>query len=143
MYRFWYNQPMAITLYRRHSAACRVHTLNLPTRAVRLYTACECPIWICGRIGGATIKRESLGQTDWAAAEAMVRERSIAAKDPALFGPRLRECVRNYLAAREHELEPGVMKDYRRVLEGLVSFCAAKGIYFIRELKVDTVETWK
>jgi hypothetical protein len=37
-----------IMIYRRHAIDCKVHKLNLTTRAKRFYQDCECKIWLIG-----------------------------------------------------------------------------------------------
>ena len=43
-----YEETAVLTLYRRHSGKCAVHTLKLSPAAKRKYMACDCPLWIYG-----------------------------------------------------------------------------------------------
>jgi len=56
---------MPQTIYRRHSADCRVHKLKLTTRAKRFYADCECSIWLTGTTDTSTDPRQSTKLRDW------------------------------------------------------------------------------
>lgn len=135
--------PMPLTLYRRHLKSCHVHKLNLPARAVRKYAKCECPIWIYGSIGSKKCPRQSTKQTDWSAAEAFRSSLDAEGKDTAVHGPRLGDCVAQYIASREHELRGNTVQQYWLHLGNFRKFCEERGVFFAREVGVDIVEDFK
>lgn len=134
---------MPLTLYRRHLKGCAVHKLGLPPRAVRLYSDCQCPIWMYGRTDTAMVPRQSTGYTDMAAAEALRGSLDARGKDEKAHGPRLDDCITTYTASRAHELGEKTSGQYALLLGRLRDYFAARGVYFIRELTVDGLESFK
>ena len=74
---------MPLTIYRRHSADCQVHTLRLSPRELRHYRDCECPIWLNGTTDTQRYPRQSLGTREWGVAEARVRAITAEAVEAA------------------------------------------------------------
>lgn len=134
---------MPLTLYRRHTAACIVTRSKISARAKRLAMDCKCPIWMYGRTGNGVVPRQSTGFTKLAEAEAM-RDALIAqSKSEAVHGLRIGECIQKYLASHEHELGEKTYGQYRLHLGRLQDYCERQGGYFMRELTVDLLETFK
>ena len=134
---------MPITLYRRHLKGCDVHKLGLPARAKRGYAECECPVWVYGRTDTTLIPRQSTGRTDMAAAEAYRNALAAQGKDEQVHGPRLDDCINTYIASRAHEIGEKTSGQYKLLLGKLRDYFAARAVYFIRELSVDGLETFK
>jgi hypothetical protein len=65
-----YEETVVLTLYRRHSEKCAVHTLKLTPAAKRKYMACDCPLWIYGNTETTHVPRQSTGPNIIAVAEA-------------------------------------------------------------------------
>jgi integrase/recombinase XerD len=58
-------------------------------------------------------------------------------------GPTIAECVAKYLASRQHELSEKTIGQHRVVLDRLIKFCEACGVFYTRTLKADLLETFK
>jgi integrase/recombinase XerD len=139
-----YKMGMPLTLYRRHTKRCPALALGLDGPALRAYTSCTCPIWIYGHLdNGDYYERESLGLTDWKAAEAKRDSLYAQAKDVQVHGPRISECITLYLQSRKHELSPKTLGQYTLYLDRLCRWCASRGVHFMSELGVDLVERFK
>jgi integrase/recombinase XerD len=134
---------MALSLYRRHLASCVVNKSSISVAAKRLAMGCQCPIWMYGRVGDSLVPRQSTGFTDLAEAEAM-RDTLIAqSKSEMVHGFRIGECVQKYLASHKHELGEKTYGQYKLHLGRLQDYCERRGVYFMRELTVDLLETFK
>jgi integrase/recombinase XerD len=134
---------MPLNLYRRHLKSCSVHKTKLSAPAKRLFTACQCPLWMYGRTGNAIVPRQSTGLTDMAEAMALRDSLDAKQKNEKVHGPRLAECIENYLASRRHELGEKTEGQIRLLLRRLQTYCSSNGVYFIRELTVDILERFK
>jgi hypothetical protein len=97
---------MALTIFRRHSADCRVHTLRLSARAKRFYTDCECKIWITGTTPTERYPRQSTGMTDWKAAQAHLASLLAKSTDTTVHGPTLADCVQRHLDTHAENISP-------------------------------------
>jgi integrase len=64
-------------------------------------------------------------------------------QDQAVHGPRLSECAEKYLASRAPELGDKASGQHKLLLARLQAYCEQHGVYFIRELTVDLLETFK
>ena len=98
-----YTESMPLVLYRRHLKACRVHKTKLPARAKRLFMDCDCPIWIYGRTRKEIVPRQSTGFSSLPEAEALRKSLLAGSQDPAVHGPRIADCIVEYLESRRHE----------------------------------------
>lgn len=134
---------MPLTLYRRHRKSCAVHKLGLPPRAVRLWSECDCPIWMYGRTATTLYPRQRTGHYDMPAAEAFRASLDAKGKDERVYGPRLTDCVEAYLDSRKHELAVRTSDQHSLVLNRLAKFCADRNLFFIRDLDVDSIERFK
>lgn len=134
---------MPLTLYRRHSADCPALKLPLPAKARRLHTACNCPIWIAGHTDTSIFRRQSTKLTDWKAAEALRASWVAESQDQLVHGPRLAECAEKYLQSRVPELGDKASGQHKLLLARLQAYCQQHGVYFIREMTVDLLETFK
>src|ERR1019366_8198904 len=134
---------MPITLYRRHSADCPALKLPLPAKAKRLYMECQCPIWMTGRTDTSIVPRQSTGLSELKAAEALRASLVAESQDKAVHGPRLAECTEKYLASRVPELGDKASGQHKLLLARVQAYCEQRGVYFIREMTVDLLETFK
>jgi len=114
----------------------------------RFWMGCDCQIWIVGRMpSGDAVPRQPTGCTDLRKAEA-VRAAHIAhfakqAKADAVHGPTVAECADKYLASRRHELGEKTIGQHRLLLDRLRNFCEARNAFYIGNLTVDLLETFK
>jgi integrase len=134
---------MALTIYRRHMKACGVHNLDLPARAKRLYTECQCPIWMYGRTHDGLVPRQSTKLFDMAAAEALRASLLEQSKSEDVHGPKIADCIKDYIESRRHELSDKAVGHYELFLGRLQSYCEARTKFFMEDLTVDLLERWK
>lgn len=137
-----YNSAM-LTLYRRHTAECLKGLTKLSPRALRLFTDCTCPIWMYGRTGDKFVPRQATGTRVWSQAEAMMAAVDASAAQESVSGPRLDSCIAMYLDGRRQEQAETTSRHHARALGMLRDFCHARGVHFIREMKVDHIEQFK
>jgi integrase len=134
---------MSLSLYRRHSADCKVQSLALSPREMRHYRDCDCPIWISGTTDTQRYPRQSLGTRDWAVAEAKLRTIHAAAVDTAVHGPTLSDCIRRHLDAHAPHVRPHVLKQHGLTLERLEAFANSRNKIYMSEVTVDLLEDFK
>ena len=135
---------MSLTIYRRHSADCRVHTLDLlSSRELRHYRDCECPIWIAGTTDKEKYPRQSLGTREWAVAEAKVRAITAEVVEAAVHGPTIHDCIRRHLDAHTPHVADHVLEQHRLTLARLEAFALGKNKTYMSELDVDLCEDFK
>jgi integrase/recombinase XerD len=132
-----------IILYRRHLKTCAVHKTKLKPREKRHFSNCECPIWMYGRTAKLLVPRQTTGTSNMTEAEAIRDARTAEGKDEKVHGPRINDCAKKYLESREHELGEKSYGQYELLLQRLQDYAAKKGAYFMRELTVDLLETFK
>jgi site-specific recombinase XerD len=58
-------------------------------------------------------------------------------------GPTLEECIQKYLGSHKHELREKTYGQYELHLGRLQEYCERQGVYLMRELNVDLLETFK
>ena len=138
-----HNPHMALQIFRRHSADCRVHSTKLSSRAKRSYRECECKIWITGTTPTERYPRQSTGMTDWAEAEAYVRSLVADSKDTTVHGPTIADCIRRFLDAHRETVEHRTVGHYKLTLERLEEFAKSRNRFFMSELTVDLCEDFK
>jgi integrase len=133
-----------LTLFRRHSATCKVHELHLPAKAQRNYIDCECPIWVCGSTDKGTYPRQAIpGRIrDWKAAQAWLLTEDGKSKDAEVHGELLETCIKDYLAARKSDLGGKAYRAYIVLLERLKKYASSKNHVFIRELNTNFYENF-
>jgi hypothetical protein len=90
-----------LTLYRRHTKDCKVHTTKLPSRAKRRYMDSDCPLWMYGNAEDGHLPRQSTGTTDLAVAEALRLSLLKKSQDQVVHGPMIEDCIDWFLASRE------------------------------------------
>lgn len=140
---------MALTIYRRHSIDCNVHTLRIGKRTLtteekRAYQDCGCAIWIYGTTEKNELyPRQSLKTRDWATAEARVRTIDAGAKDETVYGPTIEECVQKYLDSREDEVGAKALGQFKLVLGNLKTFAHGRGKHHMRDLNEDLISDFK
>ena len=137
------HEDMPLTLYRRHTRSCAVRKSRLSARAKRKAMGCDCPIWMYGRTGNTLVPRQSTGFTDLADAESMRDALTAQSKNEKVHGPRIEDCVSKYLASRKHELGEKTCGQFKLHLGRLQDYCERRGVYYMRELTVDLMETFK
>jgi integrase/recombinase XerD len=109
---------------------------------------CDCQIWIVGRTPtGDVVPRQATGCTEIKAAEAvrdaLVAQAAREMKGDAVHGPTIAECSEKYLASRANELGDRTVRQHRRLLDSLQRFCTLHGVYYMRELTADLLETFR
>jgi site-specific recombinase XerD len=104
---------------------------------------CDCPIWAAGRTGTAELPRQSLGTRDLKTAEAILAALLSTDNKKQADGPTIGECIEKYLASQEHELGEKTYGQYKLHLARLREYCERQGVYSMRELDVDLLETFK
>ena len=62
-------------------------------------------------------------------------------RDDRVQGDSLAACISKYLASRQHELGEKTYGQTKLLLERLKDYCALRGVYDIRDLSVDLLET--
>jgi len=134
---------MSLVLFRRHIKACQVHQTKLSARAKRLFLECKCPIWIYGRTDNGIVPRQSTGFNTLPEAEALRASLLAESQSEEVRGPRIRDCVTKYLVSRRHELGDKTYGQHEVLLSRLKAYCQRQGVFFMRELTVDLLETFK
>jgi hypothetical protein len=132
-----------LTLCRRHSGKCVVHTLKLTPAAKRKYKACDCPLWIYGNTETTHVPRQSTGTNIIAVAEAQRQTLLKGGQDQKVHGPPLDDCIERFSASRKEELGEKTAAAYGFQLDRLRAYCATRGVHFMRELSVDLLEDFK
>ena len=135
--------PRAPYVFRRHSSDCRVHKLKLSARRKAAFMDCNCPIWAAGRTSTGEIPRQSTGTRDLKTAEAILAALISTDKKKQTDGPSLEECIQKYLASYKSELGEKTYGQYKLHLGRLQQYCERRGVYPMRELNVDLLETFK
>jgi integrase/recombinase XerD len=143
VYISMYTGPMSLALYRRHVKSCRVHKTKLQARAKRLFMDCECPIWMYGRTDNGLVPRQSTGFTTFPEAEALRASLVAQSQTEVVRGPRIGDCITKYLVSRRHELSEKTYSHHDLLLSRLRAYSERQGVYFMRELTVDLLETFK
>jgi integrase len=156
---------MALTLYRRHTAACvakRKKTGDPRPAAVlkndRSWRRCSCPIHAEGVLHKDGFIRKATGETTWDRADrwkAEVEERGTLAKPEAdaetqSDGPMsISRAVEQFAAdAKARNLNDETLKKYRVLFDQLTAFTRARGLEWMEQLNnVSTLlafrATWK
>ena len=135
--------PRTPYLFRRHSSDCRVHKLKLPGRRKAAFMDCDCLIWAAGRTATGEIPRQSTGTRDLKTAEAILAALISTDKKQQSAGPTIQECIHKYLASHKHELGDKTYDQYKLHLGRLREYCERQGVYSMRDLNVDLLETFK
>jgi hypothetical protein len=104
---------------------------------------CDCPIWAAGRTATGEIPRQSIGTRDLKTAEAILAALIVTDKKKQADGPTIEACIQKYLASHKHELGEKTYGQYKLHLGRLQDYCERRGVYSIRELNVDLLETFK
>ena len=104
---------------------------------------CNCPIWAAGRTSTGEIPRQSTGTRDLKTAEAILAALISTDKKKQTDGPSLEECIQKYLASYKSELGEKTYGQYKLHLGRLQQYCERRGVYPMRELNVDLLETFK
>jgi len=89
------------------------------------------------------VPRQSTGFTSMPEAEALRDSISADSKDREVHGLKLSECIDTYIESRQHELGNQAFSYTRLTLSRLRRYCEARGKFFIRELTVDLLESFK
>ncbi len=137
-----------LVLYKRHNSTCVVNRSKIPSAKRRFWMDCDCQIWIVGRMPtGEIVPRQPTGCTDIKKAEAVraahIAHFAKATKADAVHGRTIAECAEKYLASRRHELGDNTIGQHKLVLDRLMKFCEANNAFYMRDLSVDLLETFK
>jgi len=135
---------MALTLYRRHLAACIVRKSKISARAKRLAMDCDCPIWIVRAERKQSRAPAEHGLQRSRKSKRRLRDSLIArSKSESAHGVRIDECVQKYLASHKHELGEKTYGQYELHLGRLQCYCERRGVVFMGEMTVDLLETFQ
>ena len=104
---------------------------------------CQCPIWIYGRTRDALVPRQSTGTRDLAVAEAQRQSLLKEGEDSVAHGPRVDDCVERFLQSHQSKLGEKMVGAYRFQLERLRTYCAGRGVFYMRDLSIDLLEDFK
>ena len=104
---------------------------------------CNCPIWAAGRTSTGDIPRQSTGTRDLKTADAILAALISTDKKKQADGPSIEECIEKYLASYKSELGEKTYGQYKLHLRRLRQYCERQGVYSMRELNVDLLETFK
>jgi len=96
-----------------------------------------------GRTGKGLVPRQSTGFMDLKEAEALRGSLVADARSEKVHGPKLGECMDKYLASRRHEMAEKTYGHHKLLLGRLTNYCERRRVYFMRELTVDLLETFK
>jgi hypothetical protein len=96
-----YNPVVPLSIYRRHSVDCRVHTLKLSASEKKFFTDCDCPIWLTGTTDSERYPRQALGVRDWRRRNQSSDLSTRPARTRRFMGRSLEDCITRYLDARE------------------------------------------
>ncbi len=133
-----------LVLFKRHYDACSVHESRIPVENRRFWMECECPIWIVGRTpNGDLVPRQSTGCRNIKEAEAFRLSLMKQTEPETEKGPRIEECIEKYIASRDHEIGGKTSGQYGITLKRLQVYCTQKGVFYMRGLNVDLLETFK
>jgi integrase/recombinase XerD len=135
--------PRVPYLFRRHSSDCRVHKLKLSARRKAAFMDCDCLIWAAGRTATGEIPRQSTGTRDLNTAEAILAALISTDKKKQAEGPMIADCVQKFLASHKHDLGEKTYGQYKLHLGRLKEYCERRGVYSMRALNVDLLETFK
>ncbi|MFL6451773.1 MAG: phage integrase SAM-like domain-containing protein [Bryobacteraceae bacterium] len=125
-----------------------MHSLGLSKDLRGHWMECDCPVWIVGQTpSGDLVPRQSTGCSSLKAAEAvrssLISQHSRKLGFDAAQGPTIADCIAKYLASRQHELSEKTIGQHRVVLNRLIKFCEARGVFYTRTVKADLLETFK
>jgi hypothetical protein len=96
-----------------------------------------------GRTRNSLVPRQSTGFTNLPKAEALRDSLIAGSKSEEVHGLRIGECVQKYIASHKHELGEKTYGQYELHLGRLRDYCERRGVFFIGELTVDLLETFK
>jgi hypothetical protein len=103
----------------------------------------DCPIWAAGRTAIGEIPRQSTGTRDLKTAEAILATLIFTDKKKQADGPTIEECNQKCLLSHKHELREKTFGQYKLHLRRLEQYCERRGVYAMRELNMDLLETFK
>lgn len=123
-----------LTIWRRHTAACANRNKG------REHLKCTCPLWADGYVNGKRTLRVSLKTRDMARA----RKKAVALEsDDAIVCRPLDEAVAAYLVNCQHLNENTQRKYCNRLRKQLLPFCESRGIDYVSELSVETLDSFR
>jgi integrase len=117
--------------------------MKLSARAKRFYTDCDCKIWLTGTTDNERYPRQSLGMTDWKAAEAQVASLIAGSKDTTVHGPTIADCIRRFLEAHKDNVKRIAYGQHRLTLSRLEAYTKSRNKTFMSDLTVDLLEDFK
>lgn len=135
-----------LLLFKRHAPDCDVHKSRIPKKNHRFWFDCQCQIYVTGQTpDGQFVSRQSTGYSDLRKAEAF-RDSLLdryQAKGDAVSGPTVAECIEKHLASHASEVGERTLNQHRLHLERLRQFMTREGVFHIRAVTVDHLETFK
>jgi site-specific recombinase XerD len=139
---------MPLELYRRHNAdKCQTES---PTDSSCSNSRKPCPIWVRGIQADGTYIRRPLKLRDWKTAQRVVREWEELGSKPKGTAPKatIEQLQKQYLENMHVEKRaPATVKKYEVLFRQLSTFTHDKGLRFVAELDLSSLEefraTWK
>jgi hypothetical protein len=148
LYNGWYknrgyNPAVPLTIYRRHSKDCAVHSLKLSATEKKFYMECDCPIWLTGRTDTEEYPRQSLHTRDLKTAETKLRKLTAKGKDESIHGLALSDCIQKFLDSHTEDVNKKTLTQHRLVLSRLEEYAKSKNKLHVQDLNVDLIENFK
>jgi site-specific recombinase XerD len=140
------NTEPKLTLYRRHAAGCPIHE-------AKNLDACECPLWVHGKVAGGKFIRESLDTRSLTAGLAKKAARLAGTRpdDPTPGGkvlaiaPKgditLAHATREFLASKGKK-SSSTRELYKRALEHFGTFAEAQGLVKLKDVDTPHLRTY-
>jgi integrase/recombinase XerD len=128
---------MLIT-YRRHNPAkCRLKS--------RSDYRCKCPIWVSGTLPSGERVRKALKGRDWNRAQDLVRRWEVDGAEPTKRSRvTIEECREKFMQdARSQSLSYETTRKYEHLFKQLEAFAKLKGIRFVDELDLSTLDDFR
>jgi len=100
-------------------------------------------VWLTGTTNTGVYPRQSTKLHDWAEAEALARTLTAEAKDTAVHGPTLTDCIQLFLDAHAEHVQGKALGQYKLTLGKLKAFAHDHNRHFMREVDVDLLENFK
>jgi integrase/recombinase XerD len=134
---------MHVILYKRHKTSC-------PHKDDKTYRRCRCSVWMEWNVNGKQT-RKSAKTFSWDTAQLKARGIEQAHLDAELGrGPapseakRVDEAITLFMASKNGEdLASGTLSKHNRTLNRLQAFCDGEGIYFLKDITLAHLTTWR
>src|ERR1700722_17749356 len=126
---------MALTIWRRHTAACPFRSKG------RDYLKCSCPLWADGYVDGKRVLRKSLETRDMA--RARKKASALESPDQRIYRS-IAEAKTAFLAHCESEgLKFSSRRKYRNTLIKLLDFCEKHNVDSVNEIDTNVLDKFR